>query len=401
MRPFRTRLRRLCVAGTLIGAVVSAGAAPGKAADKAADKDGPALARMQSDLARTFRLPQELPLDPDLRTEADSIAGVHLARINGLLPGWIAEERRLQAGEDVRTTDNTVYLAVWARLLNELALWQLEPGDAAYEKATLEALKTSPLACEIKAAPNVNDFAARILRIQAMPAAQRQTALANERRLLEHWAQPRPAIPAWPAPLPQDAAMTAVEKIRDGGARPALALSPVLAAELLGERTAYADLAWQSQCELKRWWLRVSLAQGASPEAALKEFRYATLIGVVERYRMDDGGADEGAPKAAAQGAAVQAPPYPDFAKNFDVSGVTRVSRSFDAAGKPVAASVIDRRIKVRGIRGVRPVAFETTFDALALHYALQGGDGGRPGAPLPPVFEMVWTLDSEKGNKQ
>ena len=324
--------------------------------------------------------------------------GYLLGRI-AQLPAWTAEERRLQAGDGVRTTDNTVYTAVWARILNELALWQLEPGDAAYEKATLEVLKTSPLACEIKADPRVNDFAGRIMRIQAMPPAQRQAALANERRLLEHWAKPRPAIPAWPDPLPQDAAMAAVEKIRDGGERPAPALSPALASELLGKRTAHADLAWQSQCELERWWLRVSLAQGASPETVLNAFRYATLMSAVERYRVDAGSeAGDGARDAANSTAP---PPYPALAKRFDVTGVTRVSRRFDAAGKPVAASVVERRIKVRGIRGMRPVAFETTFDALALHYALQGGDGGRPGAPLPPVFEMVWTLDAQKGNKQ
>jgi hypothetical protein len=36
-----------------------------------------------------------------------------------------------------------LYFAVWARLLNELALWQIEPGDPAYERATLAVLKTN------------------------------------------------------------------------------------------------------------------------------------------------------------------------------------------------------------------------------------------------------------------
>jgi len=388
---FGTKLCRLFVCGVMIGAVSPVMAAP----DQAADKDAERVAGLHGELARSFRLAAQLPLDAELRYEADSIASAHLARIRQLLPAWFAEERRLQAGEGVKTSDNTVYMAVWARVLNELALWQLEPGDAAYEKATLEAVKNSRLTCEIADDPRFHDFAGRILRIQAMPPAQRKTALDNERRLLEHWATPRPALKPWPDPLPQDAAMAAIGKIRDGGDRPAPALIPALAYALLGERGTYAEQPWQSKCNLQRWWLGVSLAQGASPEAALNAFRYATLIGAAERFGQAPDSETEAAPKGAAT------PSYPEFARHFDVSGSTRVSRRFDDAGKPVAASVIKRKIAVRGIRGVRPVAFETTFDDLAVHYALQGGDGGRPGAPLAPTFDMVWALDDQKGGKQ
>ena len=388
---FGTKLCRLLVCGALLGAVSSAMAAP----DQAADKDAAMAASLQGELARSFRLAAQLPLDADLRSEADGIASAHLARIRQLLPAWFAEERRLQAGEGVKTSDNTVYMAVWARALNELALWQLEPGDAAYEKATLEAVKNSRLTCEIADDPRFHNFAGRIMRIQAMPPAQRRAALDNERRLLEHWAKPRPALKPWPDPLPQDAAMAAVGKIRDGGDRPAPALIPVLAYALLGERQTYAELPWQSKCNLQRWWLSVSLAQGASPEATLNAFRYATLIGAAERFGQAPDSDTGAVPKGAAK------PDYPEFARHFDVSGSTRISRRFDDAGKPVAASVIQRKITVRGIRGVRPVAFETAFDALAVHYARQGGEGGSPGAPLPPVFDMVWSLDDQKGSKQ
>jgi hypothetical protein len=60
----------------------------------------------------------------------------------------------------------------------------------------------------------------------------------------------------------------------------------------------------------------------------------------------------------------------------------------------------VERKITVPGIRGVRPVAFENTFDALSLHHGWQGGEAAKPGAALSPVFQMVWTLDPPKGEK-
>jgi hypothetical protein len=81
------------------------------------------------------------------------------------------------------------------------------------------------------------------------------------------------------------------------------------------------------------------------------------------------------------------------LAARFDVTGVTRVSRWFDATGKPERASVTDRKITVRGIRGARPVAFENTFDAAAVAYALKGREPS--GAANPEVFELAWGLDA------
>jgi len=391
---FRVRLGQLFVFGLFVGAACQAGAAPTKADDSAMEM----AAKIRTELALPFRLPDEVHLDADLRAEAKSIASAHLARIQQLLPGWIEEERRVQRARDGKPSDGYVFFAVFARVLNELALWQLEPGDAAYEKATLDVLKATPAACQYSGDSRFNDFASRIMRIQAMPPGQRQAALAAERRLLEHWGKPRPALQLqpWPNPLPQDAAMAAVEKIQAGGERPPLALPPDLASELLGNGVKYKDLPGESRCELKRWWMLVSLAQGTSPEAALNAFRYATLIGAMDRY----GRAFESEAEETSKEEAGSAPRYPRLAQRFDVSGTTTVSRRFDAAGKPVEVNVVERKITVPGIRGVRPVAFENTFDALSLHQGFQGGDAAKPGAPLPPVFQMVWTLDPPKGEK-
>lgn len=350
--------------------------------------------QLDSYLVRSFTLPDEAKLDPALRAEADKIGAAHLERMRQLVPGWLQDERRLQTAAGAKPTSNEVFYAVWARLLNELALWQIEPGDAAHERATLDVLKTSPLVCQSGEDPLFGDFASRVNRLQAMPPAQRQAALATERELLDHWGKPRSAVPPWPDPLAQDASMVAVAQIRAGGTRPPLALPPHLASSLLAEHKAYADLPWESKCAVQQWWLRVSLAQGATPAAALNAFRYGTLISATDRFgRMFESG------KPPAAGAEAPArPSYPKLASRFDVTGITKISRQFDAAGQPVAASVIERRIDVRGIRGTRPVAFENTFDAIAVHFALRNstpaktGDAGKPASPK--VFDMVWKLD-------
>jgi hypothetical protein len=350
--------------------------------------------QLDSYLVRSFTLPDDIKLDPALRAEADNIGAAHLARVRQLVPGWLQDERRVQNDAGVKPRNDYVFYAVWARLLNELALWQIEPGDAAYERATLEVLKTSPQVCETGKDPLFSDFAGRINRLQAMPPAQRKAALATERELLQHWGAPRSAVQPWPDPLAQDTAMAAVAQIRAGGTRPPLALPPHLASTLLAKRKAYDELAWEAKCAVQQWWLRVSLAQGATPAAALNAFRYGTLITATDRFgRMFESG------KPGVAGAEAPATPsYPKLAVRFDVSGVTRISRQFDAAGQPVAASVIQRKIEVQGIRGTRPVAFENTFDAISVHFALKSGpsaktgDTGKPASPK--VFDLAWKLD-------
>ena len=83
---------------------------------------------------------------------------------------------------------------------------------------------------------------------------------------------------------------------------------------------------------------------------------------------------------------------YPEFARRFDVSGVTTISRRFDAAGKPEHASVVARKITVPGIRGVRPIAFEDAFDAASVQHAF-AEPVAKPGATPPKLFQMVWSL--------
>lgn len=350
----------------------------------------------EKNLAAVFVLSKELAIDPELRSAADKISAAHLARVRELLPNWIKEERAIQ-GDSSNT--NRVYYAVVARLFNELALWQVEPGDAAYEQATLEAILSSPSVCRSGSVRPNQDFARKVLRIQAMAPAQRQAALATEAALLARWGTPRTSVPAWPALHPRDVAKAALagkpdEPGKAAGAR-VPALPPLLASRLLSDSAPYEKLAFDERCLLQHWRLRASLAQGKSREEVLNAFRYGTLVMASDRfYQESDGEADGAAENPSGR------PPYPKFAARFDVTGKTTVSRRFDAQGKAIEASIVQREIGVGGIRGVRPLAFEDALDAATLRYALHPDTRPQPGKTTEPLFTMVWTLDPPAGEK-
>jgi hypothetical protein len=351
---------------------------------------------LHSDLARAFTLDKELALDPALRAAANDIAKEHLARIDKLLPGWLEDERVHQAGAGKPPSSKSVYLAVYARVFNELALWQLEPGDAKYENATLAVLRTSSNVCDVTGDYNFTDFASRILRIQALPAAQREAMLASERQLLSHWGKPRANPAPWPDPLPQQAAYALLQQGPADADHPRLALPPRLAFTVLGQGKDYSGLHPVERCVLQQWWLQESLRRGVAPAAALNAFRYGTMLTLSDRAgnAFDKPGAD-------AVGDLASPPPYPGVASHFGVTGVTTVNVRLDPAGKPLQAAVIGRKIDVPGIRGIRPVAFENVFDAAIVKYSIQEGRRyGKPSGDTPYKFQMVWSLDGDKNDK-
>ncbi|MCU6501408.1 hypothetical protein LPN04_26750 [Rugamonas sp. A1-17] len=340
-------------------------------------------------MQRSFALDKDLKLDPALRSAADEIGAAHIARLDQLFPLWLAEERQAQttAAADKAAGYARLPFAVWARMLNELALWQIDPGDADYERATLAVLQSSPRVCFVAGDYRYTDFAARIVRIQEMPAGQRAAALATERRLLGRWGQARADVPAWPDPLPQDAGAQWRKRLALAGERPVRALPPVLAHAMLVEKKSFDELHPQLKCALQQWWLQVSLRQGATPAAALNAFRYGTLINAADRLGND---ADRAPPAPGGQAA------YPAVAARFSVTGTTTMRARLDAAGKPVQASVAGRKIDVPGVRGARPVAFENVFDAAAVKYALGGYRYDQPRGAEPFVFQLVWTLPND-----
>lgn len=335
------------------------------------------LLHLRGHLARSFELSPELPLDAGLRASANQLGAAHIERINALLPAWLAEERKLQ-GVATQADPWYAFFAVWARVLNELALWQLEPGDAAYEQATLAALGGSPLQCKLHGDNRLTDYAARIARIQQLPATQHPAMLAAERELLAHWGKPRPAPAAWPEPLPQEAALALLAS----GPKDRPALPPTLAAQLLADKKDYATMAREDQCLLQLWWFKRSLQQGVAPATALAAFRYGTMISAEARLA----GMFE---PAQANGK----PPYPPIASRFHAVGATIVQFKLDANGKPQQASVVGRKVTVPGIRGVRPVAFETVFDAATLKQAM---DGKLPSSAGSKV-QLLWKLEEKQ----
>jgi hypothetical protein len=338
------------------------------------------LQNLRTNLARSFELPAGLPLDAELRASANAISAAHLERIGALLPAWMAEERNQPVASAKQQEQWYLLFATWARLLNELALWQLEPGDAAYEQTTAAVISSAPQSCKLHSDPRFSDYAARIARIQALPAAQRPAMLAAERELLAHWGKPRPAPAAWPEPLPQDAALAVLKA--DAKDRPAL--PPTLAMQLLVDKKSYATFAREDQCLLQQWWFKRNLQQGVPQEAALSAFRYGTLISAELRFTgMFEPASANGKP-APADGK----PPYPPVATRFLAEGATIAQVKLDAGGKVQQASVVDRKITVPGIRGVRPVAFETLFDAQTLKYAQDS---------KLPKFQLVWKLEDTK----
>lgn len=338
-------------------------------------QDQEMLHNLRGHLARSFELPAELPLDAELRASANTISAAHLERIGALLPAWLAEERKQQIASGKQAEQWHLLFATWARLLNELALWQLEPGDAAYEQATATVLGSAPQVCRLRADPRFSEYAARIARIQALPATQRPAMLAAERELLAHWGQPRQAPAAWPEPLPQDAALTLLKS----AAKDRPALPPTLAMQLLVEKQSYTTLAREDQCLLQQWWFKRNLQQGVAQGTALSAFRYGTLISAEVRF------AGMFEPAASNRD---DKPPYPPVAARFQAEGVTIGQVQLDAGGKVRQASVADRKITVPGIRGVRPVAFETLFDAQTLKYAQDS---------KLPKFQLVWKLEDTK----
>ena len=367
---------------------------------QAAEPQGPAeelrtqmLHGLHGGVAPAFVLDKDLPLDPALRTEADRLSAEHLERVDKLLPAWVDEERARQTHAGKAPASTAVYFAVLARLLNELSLWQLEAGDAHYESTTLAVLRSATRVCDLSGDYRLTDFASRILRIQALPAAERKAMLASERELLAHWGRPRADLPPWPDPLPQQAAFALLQRGPADAGHPRLALPPRLAAAALGFGRDYAAMHPVERCALQQWWLQESLRAGATPAAALNAFRYGTMLTAVDRFgdALDKPGAAEKQDPAGP-------PPYPGIAARFGATGVTTVSVRLDAAGTPLQAAVTGRKVDVPGIHGVRPVAFENVFDATIEKYAIEGGRHyARPSGDAPYTFQMVWHLDGDK----
>jgi hypothetical protein len=76
-------------------------------------------------------------LDASLRDAVGALMTQHLARLETLLPTWIAEAREHSGPQATREDLNR---QTNNRLVNELALWRLESPGAAYDAVFLQAV---------------------------------------------------------------------------------------------------------------------------------------------------------------------------------------------------------------------------------------------------------------------
>lgn len=334
-----------------------------------------------------FNLPDDLPLDPALRQAANQIAQEHLARVRTLGPAWIAQERA--AARNPGLLSHAQIVALFARSVNELAIWSVESGGPEQDEAWLKAA-LAPMACYAPASPY---FSQRIAMIQAAPVDSRAVLLAGERELLSRWGTRRQHLPPRPTLQELQAADHAIARMRAGLSVTAAPMTPGLAGRLFDRdrkpgQSKAAD-RWD-RCAKSQWWLASQLASGKVDKMkALTIYRYSTMID-----------ASDYAP-AAAQKAAAPRPSdgkqtYPPVAGFFGVQGSTITETHIDDQGKFVKAQVVARAITVPGVYDNAPVAFESLFDAAALD-AAEKRHKNSPGNPPVVRTEMKWVLSEAK----
>ena len=363
-------------------ATVAQAVSPSSATDKVVEDE---VALLDSALALAFELSDGVELDPALRAAANVIAAEHRSRMSAVFTSWVTQERAV-IGASMPVNKLGDRLA--RRLFNEVALWKLSSFGPGLDQ-TLQPAFLKPGICRDMGKHSF--FADQMLWLQALPASQREVALVKERELLNAWGTGRTSLPDWPLPQ-QEGMLQALAQLRSGTASFDPALAPVLAARWLNDdKAAYASLPWNERCALNQWWLRVTLRKSAPlREQALVAFRYALMPSALERWA-DLTPAGAGGPAPASQ-------EYPIFASMHGVEGTITVQSVVDVDGRFQRATVVKREVTVDGIRGVRPVAFETVLDEASLaraalvsypkKTAAQTKDGLYTGR-----FEIVWKL--------
>lgn len=343
-------------------------------------------AHATSFLRDAFRLSADLPIDAQLRASATEAASLHLKRTGPVIERWQSEERaHTQSGTHAAKMLQRIY----ARVINELALWQLEFADGTHEAALLRAA-LQPAACANVADRGV--FERRVLLWQLLPPDQREAVLESERTILARWGQHDGAPPPRPVPSQQERLQTMIEQVKAGGTRPDVPLPPGPAAWLLRSNSnGIGEVQSRDTCSLNRWALDVAMRQsGSARDSAVLAFHYAKMPTAASWYpRVETARTVDSAEPGA---------DYPRLATRFEVEGTITVEIVVDAQGRMRQAAVVARRVSVPGIRGVPPVAFETLLDEASLARAQKLNSGKPDAAQLTNGFmrrqvEFVWRL--------
>jgi hypothetical protein len=327
------------------------------------------VAELMGWMRAVFTLSPSTPLDPEVRAAASQMAQEHLERLPALFRTWLADP------PDGATMSRSQQLH--ARAANELAVWRLQSAGPAHDSALLATME-QPNACR-QVDLGESYFERLVLMWQSAPDEQRPTLLASEKMLLERWGLPV-ELPPRPVPSATDALGHAIERLQTAGVRGAVPMTPVVATTLLKEGTPWRALTQRNGCAALQWWLRSELATAAGKrDAALLTWRYAMMPA-----------ADLWFPETASEAKKAKESEYPTFARRWQVEGRITVEVGPDRDGTASASRIVARDVTIPGIRGNRPVAFETALD----HASLARADAlGNAAHAAGRRVEFAWKL--------
>jgi hypothetical protein len=293
-----------------------------------------------------FALSPSAPLDREIRDAASLMAEEHLERLPALFRTWLADEPR---GATMSRRQ-----LLHARAANELAVWRLQSAGPEHDSAWLATMER-PTMCR-QGGLGESYFERLALMWQSAPVEQRSTLLASENLLLKRWGLPV-ELPARPVPSATDALGNAIERLKTTGARGPVPMPPVVATTLLKEGAPWRALTQHDGCAALQWGLLNELAAATGKrDAALQTWRYAMMPGV-----------DLWFPETASAPKKANDSEYPRLALTWQIEGRITVEVGPGRDGTGSASRIVARDIKVPGIRGTRPVAFETALDEASL----------------------------------
>jgi hypothetical protein len=371
--------RRMGLLAGLLAATWAQAQAPAAA-------DAELLKRWVPAAQQWLQAPAPGKLEPALQQAVAEVTAVAQQRVAELAPGWLAQ---LRQDTSFKGPEGAVEAALWRRVVNELALWHLQPLSPALTEGWIAAA-TRPDFCALDTG-EVSWMGRQLSRWSLLPADARAELLASERAAMARFGD-APTPPPRPVPGAMEAASAALDGLRRAaGPRPQVQIPPVLAYWAVAKAQPVAAQDPVVRCALNQWWLREQLARAAPGDAAararaLLAFRYAWLPEAQDisghRPLKDTSGKPE--------------PPgidYPTLARQQEVTGEVTVTASLDAAGVVRDARVTDRKLRAVGVPG-RPVAFETLLDAAALAKARTPGVLNAPPQAGDYTVSFLFKLD-------
>ncbi len=332
-------------------------------------------------LAEMLALPVDLPLDDDLRRALQTMVGEHLQRSREMFLAWSMAER---ARAGAPTSNSVLSRQLFARFVNELALWHLDSLGARLDDPHREVL-LHPRRCLLTT--TYPAFAKVAWGLQSLAPTARAQALTLERMRLAKMGLPRATLAPRPEPSLDEVIELQRAQLTTPGWRAALPMSPLVAANMFGDSLNMDSLHPSSRCAMRQWALMQWVAaRPQESETAMMAWRYASLADTLGSFVDPEPTEKTGSAD------------YPAKASRFEVEGTTRVKVTFDAMGAIARSEIVRRDVHVPGVRGVRAVAFETMFDGASLARArlpsvlanFKPGDS----AGKQHVLDYVWKLE-------